>query len=310
MSNKLSDVQGRISSVHELESVVSAMRGIAAARSREAQSRIAAIRACAEMIGAAIGDALRLDQRDASDLPQPGAADTEVVIILCAEQGFVGTFNEHVVEAAARRVPSPAPECFLIGDRGKAVAAEHGLTIAWSAPMVAHADEVSALADRITEALYERLNAGKATRVTLLHAVPNPSETIEVVESALWPFDFKRFEATTHANAPLITLAPKRLLARLAEEYIYAQLCEAIMLSFAAENGARMRAMIAARANVHDTLDKLIGESRRLRQEEITSELVELSSVALAATPRHAPAKTSLSRTHVVPVRSNTFHPK
>jgi F-type H+-transporting ATPase subunit gamma len=265
MSNKLSEVQGRISSVHELESVVSAMRGIAAARSREAQGRIAAIRACAEMVGAAIGDALMLDQSDESGPPLEAAADTEVVIILCAEQGFVGTFNEHVVEAATRRVPSPSTECFLIGDRGKAVAAEHGLTIAWSAPMVAHADEVSTLADRITEALYERLNAGKATRVTLLHAVPNPSETIEVVESALWPFDFKRFE------------------------YLYAQLCEAIMLSFAAENEARMRAMIAARANVHDTLEKLIAESRRLRQDEITSEIVELSSVTLAAVPHATP---------------------
>jgi F-type H+-transporting ATPase subunit gamma len=286
MSNKLSEVQGRVSSVHELESVVSAMRGIAAARSREAQSRIAAIRACAQMIGAAIGDALMLDQGGASGAPQPGARDTEVVIILCAEQGFVGTFNEHVIEAATRRVSSAAAQCFLIGDRGKAVALEHGLAIAWSAPMVAHADEVSALADRITEALYERLNAGRAARVTLLHAVPNPSETVDVVESALWPFDFTGFEQAARSNAPLITLTPKRLLARLAEEYIYAQLCEAIMLSFAAENEARMRAMIAARANVHDTLDKLIAESRRLRQDEITSEIVELSAVTLAAVSR------------------------
>jgi F-type H+-transporting ATPase subunit gamma len=291
MSNKLSEVQGRISSVHELESVVSAMRGIAAARSREAQSRIDAIRACANIVGTAIADALRLEQRDEGSThasPHANAAsDAEVVIILCAEQGFVGTFNEHVVETATQRPSFRSAEYFLLGDRGLAVAAEHGLTIGWSAPMVAHADEVPALADRITGALYERLNAGRATRVTLLHAVPNPSETIDVVESALWPFDFKRFKQAIRADPPLVTLPPHRLLAKLAEEYIYAQLCEAIMLSFAAENAARMRAMIAARANVHDTLDKLIGESRRLRQDEITSEIVELSSVTLvAAAPR------------------------
>lgn len=291
MSNKLSEVQGRISSVHELESVVSAMRGIAAARSREAQSRIDAIRACAHMVGGAIGDALMFDQRDETEARPKNASDTdtEVVIILCAEQGFVGTFNEHVVETATQRAPAHSTGYFLIGDRGLAVAAEHGLTIGWSAPMVAHADEVAALADRIIEALYERLNAGRATRVTLLHAVPNPSETIEVIESALWPFDFKRFKQAIRTNPPLVTLKPQRLLAKLAEEYLYAQLCEAIMLSFAAENEARMRAMIAARTNVHDTLDGLIGESRRLRQDEITSEIVELSSVTLAAVaPRKA----------------------
>jgi F-type H+-transporting ATPase subunit gamma len=60
------------------------------------------------------------------------------------------------------------------------------------------------------------------------------------------------------------------------------------MLSFAAENEARMRAMIAARTNVHNTLERLAGNFRQLRQEEITSEIVELSagSLAAAADPR------------------------
>ncbi|MFZ2468739.1 MAG: F0F1 ATP synthase subunit gamma, partial [Parvibaculum sedimenti] len=70
------------------------------------------------------------------------------------------------------------------------------------------------------------------------------------------------------------------LLAKLVEEYVFAELCEAVMLSFAAENEARMRAMIAARSNVAKTLDGLIARSRQLRQEEITNEIVELASGA------------------------------
>ncbi|SAL83861.1 hypothetical protein AWB68_07076 [Caballeronia choica] len=50
------------------------------------------------------------------------------------------------------------------------IAQEHGPAVGWSAPMVAHTDEVAALADRITAAMYERLAAGGATRVTVLHA--------------------------------------------------------------------------------------------------------------------------------------------
>ncbi len=37
-----------------------------------------------------------------------------------------------------------------------------------------------------------------------------------------------------------------------------------------------MYAMIAARAHVRDTLNDLVDRSRRLRQEEITAEIVEL----------------------------------
>jgi F-type H+-transporting ATPase subunit gamma len=106
---------------------------------------------------------------------------------------------------------------------------------------------------------------------------------IEIYKQSLVPFDFARFAVSARQIAPLVTLAPQRLLARLAEEYVFAQLCEAIMLSLAAENEARMRAMIAARANVHDKLEHLIGDSQRLRQEEITAEMVELSSGSLAS---------------------------
>jgi F-type H+-transporting ATPase subunit gamma len=55
------------------------------------------------------------------------------------------------------------------------------------------------------------------------------------------------------------------------------------MLSFAAENEARMRAMIAARSNVSRKLDELVGSFRRLRQEEITGEIIELSSGSTSA---------------------------
>lgn len=65
------------------------------------------------------------------------------------------------------------------------------------------------------------------------------------------------------------------MLARLAEEYIFAEFCEAVTLSFAAENEARMRVMIAAHANVGKTPDGLVARSRQLRKEEITNEIVE-----------------------------------
>jgi len=286
MSDKLSEVQARIASVHELEAVVGAMRGIAAARSREVRGRLGGIQACADIIGAAIGDALKLDEhRWSSHLDARN--ERQLVIIFCAEQGFVGSFNDHVISAALQATLKSAypvaSQYFVIGGRGVVVALEHDMTIAWSMPMVAHADEVAALADRITEALYRYVESGKATRVSMLHAVPQRSTGIEIVERQLLPFDFKRFTVSHRGCAPLVTLSPPRLLEKLVEEYIYAQLCEAIMLSFAAENEARMRAMIAARANVHATLTQLIGSFCRLRQEEITSEIIELSAGSLAA---------------------------
>jgi F-type H+-transporting ATPase subunit gamma len=120
-------------------------------------------------------------------------------------------------------------------------------------------------------------------RVTVIHAVPAHSAAIEIAERALLPFDFARFKVAPPAAPPITTLPPEQLLVELAEEYIYAELCAEIMLSFAAENEARMRAMIAARSNVARKLEELVSSFRRLRQEEITGEIIELSAGSIAA---------------------------
>jgi F-type H+-transporting ATPase subunit gamma len=66
------------------------------------------------------------------------------------------------------------------------------------------------------------------------------------------------------------------------QEYVFAQLAEAALLSFAAENEARMRAMIAAQDNTAETLAQMVATSRQLRQEEITEEILELAVSGLA----------------------------
>ena len=284
MSGKLAEVEGRIGTVHQLEAVITAMRGSAAGRSREARSRLDGIRAYATVIGEAIGQGLTVAP-EVDLLPRKaGSPEGHIVIVLSAEQGFVGAFNERVLDAAERHLKPSGSELLIVGDRGAMVAAERGLVFGWSAPMVAHAEEVPLLASRITDALYSGLEKDQVTRVTVIHTIPAPSAAIEVVERTLLPFDFARFKVAPRSIPPIITLPPEQLLAELAQEYVYAELCEAVMLSFAAENEARMTAMIAARNNVARKLDELVASFRRLRQEEITSEIVELSAGSLPET--------------------------
>ena len=141
--------------------------------------------------------------------------------------------------------------------------------------MVAHVDEVGALADRVTDELYARLASGRASRVDVVHATPSLGE-IAVVDRSLAPFDFGRFPRARNPSPPIISAPPQTLLLELAQEYVFAELCEALTLSLAAENEARMRAMTAAKQNVAKMLDALVARSRQLRQEEITNEIIEL----------------------------------
>jgi len=277
VTERLSDVMARIGSVRQLSSVIGAMRGIAAARAREARERLDGVRAYARTVGAAIGQALAL--MDGTAGGRQDGRDGHLIVALCAEQGFAGMFNRRVLDAAERLLKSAGPqpaELLVLGGRGLAAAEERGLKVGWSAPMIAHVDEAAALADRVTEQLYARLDEGRATRVSLAHATPSPSDEVHVVEHTLAPFDFARFPRAENPSPPLISLPPGLLLAELAEEYVFAELAEAVTLSLAAENEARMRAMTAAKANVSKMLDDLVARSRQLRQEEITNEIIEL----------------------------------
>ena len=57
MTGRLADVVSRIGSARQLDAVMAAMRGIAAAREREARERLSPIRAYAAAIGGAINTA-------------------------------------------------------------------------------------------------------------------------------------------------------------------------------------------------------------------------------------------------------------
>lgn len=272
MSERLADVSARIATTRQLGSVIGALRAIAAARSREARERLAGIQAYAQTIAGAIGEALAL--LPSHESPSADAAPATLSIALCAEQGFAGSFNERVLDAAGA-VASRAR--FLVGDRGLTVQRMRGAEPDWSAPMIAHPDQVPVLAGRIADALYARLGDATVARVALVYAVPQAA-SFSVVRRWLLPFDYARFPAASRRFPPRIDLPPRELAARLALEYVFAELCEALLLSFAAENQARVQAMIAAHANVEHKRDALEAEFRRVRQEGITAEIVELSA--------------------------------
>ena len=66
--------------------------------------------------------------------------------------------------------------------------------------------------------------------------------------------------------------------AALVDEYVFTEICEALMLGFAAENAARVAAMARAQSNVRDQEAELQGAFRRARQDQMTTEIIEVTS--------------------------------
>lgn len=279
MSERLADVGRRIATVHQLGAVVDAMRGIAAARAHQSRALLPAIRAYADTARTAIAQARSLDtephQRSfAATRSKPG------LIIFGAEQGFAGAFVEQVLNEAASNAITA--HVFLVGDRAAALARERGWTVAWQISLPSRAAALPDMATALVDALYAYLGVAGAVPMTMVYPVWTAGRGATMVRRSLLPLDDRAFAHPVSGEPPLINLPPAGLTVSLAQEYVFAQLCEAAAEAFAAENEARMSTMAAAKTSIDGKLQTLGREERLTRQEEITAEVVELATGARA----------------------------
>lgn len=272
MAEELAEVRARIRGVRQLDAVIGAMRGIAAAHAQQSKGLLPGARAYAEIVTQTIAQALRLQNIDA----RRGGGPTGIArIVFCAEQGFVGGFAEQVLAAAASRGPA---EVFLLGSRGVLLAASHGIAPVWQSAMATEPGGISGVCARLAEALYQRMAKHDLPAVEVVFPTWSGSGGLSVACRSMLPLDPTRFAVARGGTPPLATLPPEALLASLAEEYVFASLCEAAMQAFVAENEARAAAMVRARGKVQDMLDQLALTEHEVRQEAITAEVVELAA--------------------------------
>jgi F-type H+-transporting ATPase subunit gamma len=274
MTKRLADVSARIEGIRQLGAVVNAMRGIASARAQQARGQLAAVESYSATIALAIGRVIAL----APSVGQDGARKPTrpALVLFCAEQGFAGAFSERVLDAVGAELA--ASVLFLVGSRGRAVAAERGVAAHWNSAMPAQSLGVSRLADRIAEAIYARIGAGGIDRLDAVFSQWRPAEGIHIVRRRLFPFDFQAFAHPTSGGAPLCNLPPDDLLRDITADYMHAQLCDAALHAFAAENEARVEAMASARREIDRQLALLRATQRQVRQEDITAEIIELAA--------------------------------
>ena len=284
MTERLADVSTRIAGIRQLGAVVNAMRGIAAARAQQARAQLIAVDRYEAAIANAIARALSLLPPD-RHAPAPKRSRLALVLF-CAEQGFAGAFSQRVLDAAGADLASSA--LFVVGTRGAAALAERRIEPGWSGAMPSHSPGIPKLAATIATALYGDLAAGHIDRLDAVFCRWQLGQGIRATRRTLFPLDSAAFPTPTNAVAPLLNFSPTALLQALTADYLHAELCHAALHGFAAENEARMEAMAAAHIQTERQLAALQATQRRVRQEEITAEIIELAAGEAASRERAA----------------------
>lgn len=275
MSERLADVTARIEGIKQLDTVVNAMTGMAAVRARVAREQIVAVNSYTASITAAVGRVLAL----APDPVPEGQAPTGLaLLVFTAEQGFAGAFSERVLDSIESGTVSA--ELLLVGTRGKTIAASRGMTIAWSAAMPSHSPGIPKFADHILHQVRQMIEAGRIGRVDAIYT-DWIAGAAQVKRQQLFPVDLPVTPSDSQ-TAPLMNTPATQLIAALGDDYFHARICNIALHAYAAENEARMAAMAAARSQIERELTESQALERRVRQEAITAEIIELATGEMA----------------------------
>jgi F-type H+-transporting ATPase subunit gamma len=281
------------------------MEMVAAARLRRAEQRIAAMRPYAQAIrkmtrqvSEAAGAMPRIDLLEERD-----RVESAGILLVTGDRGLAGSFNSQIIREGLRlkrELGSDGANVLfsVVGRRGNSTMTFRGEDVRHSyigftdRPSYTDAREISAElisayidkeVDQV-DLVYNRYVSPltqyvrRQTLLPVQHAEVFGEGLPEVEEK---PSDEELAEA--HARA-LWLYEPEadQLLPKLFEEYVDLSVYRALLESTASEHGARMTAMRTAAENAQEMIADLTLEMNRVRQAEITQEILEVVAGAEA----------------------------
>ncbi len=163
------------------------------------------------------------------------------------------------------------------------IAATRDISPFWHAAMPSHSLGIPKLADRITQAIFHDVGEGHIARLDVVFTRWKQGRA-HVTRQTLFPLDLSGF-AQASGEPPLTQLPRATLLESLGQDYFHALVSRAALHAFAAENEARLQAMTSAGSQIAHELETFRATLRRVRQEAITAEIIELGTGAASAQP-------------------------
>lgn len=283
---RLAEIERHVASMEELQRIVGAMRAIASMRMQEAVRALATVREYANTLARAVHDALAIASEthvvgdndirrlDATRGPAAGKA-RRAVVLFASEHGFVGGFNQRLIETIESDL-TPSDTLMIVGSRGAAFATERGHSAAWMHPLATRLAGVAQTVRILEEELLPRIAHDEIARAEVIFSRHGGSGALAIERRQLFPLNIAVARVKRGRLVPLHDLPVPQLLQKVTAEYMVAQLTEAATEALAAENAARFAAMESARDNVGRKLQSLRLDASRARQEEVTTELLDL----------------------------------
>ncbi len=277
----LKDIRKRIGTIESIKQVTRAMKLVAAAKLRRAQSNMEQARPYAVRINGVLNQLLPDIDRTSHDLLTMRPARQKAFIILTSDRGLCGSFNTNILRQAENIIKTAGKESsklICIGRKGYEYFSKRGYDVVehyadfWSELDFSHATTMA-------RAVTARYLAGEYDDVRVIFNEFKNVAQQKIVEYHYLPLVLED-EAEEVGIDFLFEPSKDEVVKSLVPRHLNIQMWRFLLESNASEQAARMTSMEAATNNAGDLIDSLRLEYNKARQAAITTEILEVVSGA------------------------------
>jgi F-type H+-transporting ATPase subunit gamma len=280
------DLRRRIRSVKSTQQLTKAMKMVAAAKLRRAQERMMAARPYAAGLRQVLASiSTRVDVSKHPLLAEREQEHKVLLVVVTADRGLCGAFNTNVTRGTLNAIAEKNWEevhLLPIGSKANAFFKRRVYPLRQQGTQLQQAlahDTVRELAKMLTEDFI----SGDFDAVYVMYNEFKSIIAQQVMLERLLPLQREWTENQEPEIEYIYEPGPEQILGELLPKHIEFQLYRILLESAAAEQGARMTAMEAATKNAGELVDNLTLNYNRIRQAQITKEIIEIVSGAAAA---------------------------
>jgi F-type H+-transporting ATPase subunit gamma len=280
------EIRRRINSARNIKQITRAMQFVAASKLRRAQESTLAARPYRDKLDEVIAGLATV--LSGEDHPLLGSHDlsgehSRLMVIITSDRGLAGALNTNTIRFVAREITDHPGELKVVTVGRKGRDAMRRARV----PIAAHFEgfgdrptfaDVLPLARLVTDdyvaGTYDRIDVVYSRFVSTLAQKP--------VIDQLLPVEPSEDATGIPGNQFLFEPNPADFLRALLPRYVATRLYQAVLESKASEESSRMVAMKNATENAQELIEDLTLSYNKVRQANITREMVEIASGAQA----------------------------
>lgn len=276
----------KLDTLEKLSDIVRNMKALSSANVNQYEQAVIALQDYYRTIELGLHVVLRQLPETPPPTRQRTKAPRLAAVVFGSDYGLCGRFNQNLCDYALQRMdtmdmPAESRLVLAVGSKTQSSLEESGQAVQEYLLTPASADGITDVVSSILLKLDAWRIEHDTEHVWLFYNRRSSKVHYQQTALPLLPMDrirLARIKGTTWPSKvlPTFSMNAEALRSKLLNQYLFVALFRACAESLASEHNARLTAMQMAEKNIGETLEETLTEYRRLRQELITTEILDV----------------------------------